>query len=228
MAINIELRELNRRQFLRISLLAAGSGLLAACGARPTPTPRPTEAPKPADSPTATAADSKLGTEGYALTQIIVEGKPWLVDQRLEALGGEIGRLRFTYDNTYRPNDAKNGAIGLEVVRIADGPVRMMSEELRPKPRFMFNDDCPYLVKGAERLYKWPVFDLGKDDLQRIFVGLNNNTYGSMRVYEIQRDPSNAELLIGSFVGIRNIDPSQIHPEQTPKTCPANFPTGII
>lgn len=154
-------------------------------------------------------------SEGYPLTPITEEGQPMLVDQQLER-AGVIGRLRFQYDTKYRPNNAPNGAIGLEVVRTTEGPVRIMSEELKPNPRFLLNDVCPYSVKAGEKLYRWPVIDLGKNDLQRVFVGSNQNTYQGMRVYEIQRS---GDLLVGSFMGIRDMDPAKIHPEQTPKPC---------
>jgi hypothetical protein len=149
----------SRRQVLRNALFTTGAavlGVLDGCA--------------PATAPTVSKAPPTIKTEGYPLTQMTINGQRRLVDQQFETTRNPVSMLRFNYDINYQPTNTGNGAIALEISRLTDGPIRLMSEELKPRPRFLFNDTCPYVVKAGEILRRWPVYDLTKEDVQRIYL----------------------------------------------------------
>jgi hypothetical protein len=220
-----------RRGFLQLALATTITPLLSSCDLLPSER-RVTPAIIPSKETTPAAAATSIpllfsDSNGYQLPQVTIDGKVWSVDRPLEQQGGLIQRLRFDYDTDYPKPGMQNGAVGLDVTLTQDGAVRMMTEEKAKRPRFLFNDTCPYLVAAGERLYKHPYIEVETGDIGRIFVGFGPDTYQHMRVYDVQRDGDQRKLIV-MYMGIVTIDPSTLPPpEQAPKPCPPNFPQGI-
>ncbi len=77
-------REITRREFLRLSAVAAVGTVIASCAPAPTATPvPPTKAPAPTSAPQPTAAPAAQYKEAPMLADLVKAGKLPAVDQRL-------------------------------------------------------------------------------------------------------------------------------------------------